>query len=89
MQFFNPIKMQVLSIELNKIMFIGEVIVAKIPCLYPGDFRKLIAVDVPQLKSCIRDCIVFPNKGPRPHPNEMSGSDLDGDQYWVSRKYLK
>jgi RNA-dependent RNA polymerase len=54
------------------------------PCLYPGDFRKLNAVNVPKLQSCIRDCIVFPSKGSRPHPSEMSGSDLDGDKYWVS-----
>ncbi|CAF1143464.1 unnamed protein product [Didymodactylos carnosus] len=65
------------------IVVTGDVLVAKMPCLYPGDFRKLTAVNVPQLKSCMRDCIVFPMKGSRPHPNEMSGSDLDGDQYWV------
>ncbi|CAF3313037.1 unnamed protein product [Rotaria socialis] len=61
----------------------GTVLATKNPCLYPGDIRKLKAVDVPKLKSCIRDCIVFSSQGRRPSFNEMAGSDLDGDQYWV------
>ncbi|CAF1643998.1 unnamed protein product [Rotaria sp. Silwood1] len=71
------------TIDKTYIVVTGDVLVAKMPCLHPGDFRRLTAVDVPQLKKCIRDCIVFPTKGKRPHPNEMSGSDLDGDQYWA------
>lgn len=51
--------------------------------MWPGDFRRLTAVANKQLKECMRDVIVFPMNGPRPHPNEISGSDLDGDQYWV------
>ncbi|MQM03461.1 hypothetical protein Taro_036242 [Colocasia esculenta] len=61
----------------------GRVIVAKNPCLHPGDVRILLAIDVPDLHHMV-DCVVFPQKGERPHPNECSGSDLDGDIYFVS-----
>ncbi|XP_019090998.1 PREDICTED: RNA-dependent RNA polymerase 1-like [Camelina sativa] len=60
----------------------GPVVVAKNPCLHPGDVRVLQAVNVPALNHMV-DCVVFPQKGSRPHPNECSGSDLDGDIYFV------
>ncbi|KAJ0546802.1 putative RNA-directed RNA polymerase [Helianthus annuus] len=60
----------------------GNVVVAKNPCLHPGDVRVLKAVNVPALHHMV-DCVVFPQKGKRPHPNECSGSDLDGDIYFV------
>ena len=65
------------------LFFIGEVLVTKNPCLYPGDIRRLVAVNIRELQPFIRDCIVFPVLGSRPHFNEISVSDLDGDQYWV------
>ncbi|KAG8366468.1 hypothetical protein BUALT_Bualt17G0083100 [Buddleja alternifolia] len=60
----------------------GKLVVAKNPCLHPGDVRVLKAIDVPALHHMV-DCVVFPKKGTRPHPNECSGSDLDGDIYFV------
>ncbi|KAL5701648.1 RNA-directed RNA polymerase [Ranunculus cassubicifolius] len=61
----------------------GTVVMAKNPCLHPGDVRILEAVDVPALRHLV-DCLVFPQKGDRPHANEASGSDLDGDLYFVT-----
>ncbi|GLU20684.1 hypothetical protein SLE2022_368720 [Rubroshorea leprosula] len=64
---------------------IGKVVVTKNPCLHPGDVRVLEAVyEVELEEKGMTDCIVFPQKGMRPHPNECSGGDLDGDQFFIS-----
>ncbi|KAK1282031.1 RNA-dependent RNA polymerase 6 [Acorus calamus] len=67
----------------NKQVITGTVVIAKNPCLHPGDVRILEAVDIPELHHLF-DCLVFPQKGERPHANEASGSDLDGDLYFVT-----
>eukprot|EP00457_Paulinella_chromatophora_P000055 gb/GEZN01000055.1/.p1 GENE.gb/GEZN01000055.1/~~gb/GEZN01000055.1/.p1 ORF type:complete len:2902 (-),score=336.26 gb/GEZN01000055.1/:27-8732(-) len=63
----------------------GQLTVTKNPCLHPGDVRVLTAVRCPPLED-LRDVIVFPTGTDlkRPHPDQISGSDLDGDLYWVS-----
>ncbi|KAL2896157.1 RNA-dependent RNA polymerase 6 [Bienertia sinuspersici] len=71
------------EVKTNLQIIRGLVIVAKNPCLHPGDVRILEAVDSPNLRHLF-DCLVFPQKGDRPHTNEASGSDLDGDLYFVS-----
>jgi RNA-dependent RNA polymerase len=56
-----------------------KILMTKNPAHFPGDIRKLDAVDCPALHH-LYECVVVPAQGARPHPNEISGSDLDGDE---------
>ncbi|TMW65735.1 hypothetical protein Poli38472_008377 [Pythium oligandrum] len=61
-----------------------DVLVHRSPCHHPGDLRVLrCRENVPESLRSLRDCIVFPSKGERPHPDECTGGDLDGDTFVV------
>ena len=68
----------------------GPCVVTKNPCLHPGDILRLNAVrrcEVIQKLGHLWNVIVFPTAVTtmnRPHPDMISGSDLDGDIYFVS-----
>ena len=62
----------------------GKVLVTKEPCLHRGDLRILEAVDFLDGYDYLNDVIVFSCKGERPTADMIAGSDLDGDQYFVS-----
>ncbi|GJN26944.1 hypothetical protein PR202_gb14913 [Eleusine coracana subsp. coracana] len=64
---------------------VGKVAVSKNPCLHPGDIRVLEAVyDAGLDARGLVDCVVFLQRGERPHPNECSGGDLDGDLFFIT-----
>ncbi|GJN02647.1 hypothetical protein PR202_ga20020 [Eleusine coracana subsp. coracana] len=66
-------------------VIVGKVAVSKNPCLHPGDIRVLEAVYDSGLDARgLVDCVVFPQRGERPHPNECSGGDLDGDLFFIT-----
>ncbi len=58
-------------------VIVGDVVVCRPPVLHPGDIRKVVAVDCPQLRH-LKNVIVFNTKGERDITNTLAGGDLDG-----------
>ena len=59
-----------------------HVVITKNPCHHPGDVRRFIAMNYPELRH-LKDVLVFSQQGDRPASHDISGSDLDGDEYIV------
>lgn len=62
---------------------VGTAIIAKCPCMHPGDVRVVRCVDRQDLHY-MKDVLVFSQRGARPLFNQCSGSDLDGDIFLLS-----
>ena len=76
----------------NNIILNKKCTIAKCPCLHPGDIRVLDfkrynkgddSTKKYEIFNKYENVLIFPSKGKRPHPDECSGSDLDGDNYFV------
>ena len=59
-------------------------VVTRSPCYHTGDVRVLKLTDERQAYENLRDCLVLPVKGPRPHAIECFGGDLSGNKFFVS-----
>ncbi|CAF4014709.1 unnamed protein product, partial [Rotaria sordida] len=68
--------------EKTSILHNCKVVVTKNPCYHPGDIRTFTAVNHKELKH-LKDVIVFSQQGDCPASHQISGSDLDGDEYAV------
>lgn len=66
-------------------IMLDPVIVARSPCLFPGDILHLTPVNVEGCRHLV-DCVVFPVQGKRSTASASSGGDLDGDKFLVSSR---
>lgn len=67
-------------------IIVGKVVVTKNPCLHPGDIRVLDAVYNEELEeNGLKDCLVFPQKGPRYVYNGLDLQAFDCNNLFYSR----
>ena len=69
--------------EKKKRVITGDILVTKNPCLSTYDLQKVKGVKNDYFSEYFYNIIVFPSKGKIPLPSKITGSDLDGDIYWV------
>ena len=61
-----------------------EFVVTRNPCYHPGDVLVLKMTKEKQGYEKLRDCLVLPVEGRRPHAFECFGGGLDGNKFFVS-----
>ncbi|KAK5173144.1 uncharacterized protein LTR77_003266 [Saxophila tyrrhenica] len=69
----------------RRVLVQNRIAVTRTPALHPGDIQLVNAVDVPAnspLKE-LSNVIVFSQHGERDLPSQLSGGDLDGDQFHI------
>ena len=87
----NEVFIQICDETTNKKKILrGDVLITKNPCLSIYDLQKVKAVYKKEFKDNFYNIIIFPTKGKIPIPSKITGSDLDGDIYWIcwDKKFL-
>ena len=79
----NEIFVQICNDENKKKIITGDILITKNPCLSVYDLQKVKGIKNDFFSKYFFNVIVFPSKGPIPLPSKITGSDLDGDIYWV------
>ena len=83
----NEIFIQIHKDKGNKKIISGDVLLTKNPCLSLYDIQKVKAVNNTLVKKYYSEfyenVVIFPAKGEIPLTSKISGSDLDGDIYWI------
>jgi RNA-dependent RNA polymerase len=65
------------------VIILGDVVVYRHPCLYPGDMVIVTAVNCPKLSSRINVLVFATDTSGIAVPSRCSGGDLDGDHYYI------
>jgi RNA-dependent RNA polymerase len=86
-----------LNLKAKKHHVEGDVVITRNPCLHPADIRKMRCVGEAEIQRRFEEsdhdenafrefvnCVIFPKKGDIPVTSMISGSDLDGDNFFIS-----
>ena len=79
----NEIFVQIITDNNKKKVITGDILITKNPCLSVYDLQKVKGINNEFFSKYFFNVIVFPSKGKIPLPSKITGSDLDGDIYWV------